>query len=217
MAKAHRVAQGETLPGIADRYGFDADTLWNHSYNADLKAKRQNPCILCEGDVVQIPDDMKPTAYARATGTAHAFTVRVTKLKLRLAIYDHDRTAVADCAVHVNAGSDESDPTTDGDGVVEVPVAADATSGQLRVELPNDDPKAAFRWNLKIGHLDPADTESGWLGRLRNLGYYRAVDDDDDAIERNSAVEEFQCDQGLDVTGTCDADTQSKLVEVHGS
>jgi Putative peptidoglycan binding domain len=30
-------------------------------------------------------------------------------------------------------------------------------------------------------------------------------------------VQEFQCDTGLPVTGECDAATQSKLKEMHGS
>ena len=70
---------------------------------------------------------------------------------------------------------------------------------------------------LKIGHLDPVEHSSGQVGRLANLAYYRLPVEPVDKAEFLSAVEEFQCEQGLTVDGICGSATQAKLKQVHGS
>jgi peptidoglycan hydrolase-like protein with peptidoglycan-binding domain len=58
--------------------------------------------------------------------------------------------------------------------------------------------------------------DEGAFARLRNLGYYRAVPADTDARERRAAIEEFQFDQGLTLSGTMDDDTRAKIEEIYG-
>ncbi len=70
---------------------------------------------------------------------------------------------------------------------------------------------------LKIGHLDPVDVQTGQIARLNNLGYFAGPLDPLDEKLLLSAIEEFQCDKGLQVDGKCGLKTQAKLVEVHGS
>ena len=79
---------------------------------------------------------------------------------------------------------------------------------------------ASVPWQIeldfKIGSLDPIDQQSGQVARLANLGYYRGSLDTVDATELESAVEEFQCDNGLDLDGICGPATQAKLKDVYG-
>ena len=74
-----------------------------------------------------------------------------------------------------------------------------------------------FSLPLKLGHLDPAEEFSGQVWRLNNLGYRAGspASKEDDAFR--SAVEEFQCDNSVSVSGICDGATQDKLRTVHGS
>jgi hypothetical protein len=69
---------------------------------------------------------------------------------------------------------------------------------------------------MRIGHLDPEAEVSGWYARLSNLGYPVGESDEPDDERLRFAIEEFQCDQGMQVTGVCDAATQAKLKELHG-
>ena len=69
---------------------------------------------------------------------------------------------------------------------------------------------------FKVGYLDPVDTDTGKTARLANLGYYRGSLVDLDPYEMNSAIEEFQCDQGINVDGDCGPATQAKLLAAHG-
>ena len=74
---------------------------------------------------------------------------------------------------------------------------------------------AKSRFPIKIGHLDPVDELSGQIGHLNNLGYFAGRLDGSDTHAFESAVEEFQCDNGLTVDGVCGPNTQSKLKQVH--
>ena len=67
---------------------------------------------------------------------------------------------------------------------------------------------------IKIGYLDPVEEVSGQIGRLDNLGYFPGDGTDEDQFK--SAIEEFQCDNGLTVDGDCGPGTQAKLKEIHG-
>jgi hypothetical protein len=69
---------------------------------------------------------------------------------------------------------------------------------------------------LLVGHLRPAKTREGQNARLLNLGYLLSEDDDDEESFR-SAIEEFQCDNKLQIDGKCGPKTQAKLLSVHGS
>jgi len=100
------------------------------------------------------------------------------------------------------------DLTTDAEGKIDVEIPRSASKGTLTIndaEIP-----------LKIGHLDPVEADTGTLARLANLGYYCGDLEAVDEMEQRLAVEEFQCDQKLKVTGELDPVTRAKLEEVHG-
>jgi N-acetylmuramoyl-L-alanine amidase len=211
MPTAHTIQQGEHLSKIAAQYGFfDYKTIWDHASNADLKKKRVNPHALLPGDVLQIPDK-NPKQVSKPTTALHKFKVARGKLKLRLKLRDFDNEPIANTDCELEIEGKKQSLTTNGDGLIETDVEPTAEAGKLVV------PSLDLEIPVQIGHLDPHDEESGWLGRLINLGY------GDDGFGASSEealradIEEFQCDHDLKVTGELDDATKAKLKEVHGS
>jgi len=98
---------------------------------------------------------------------------------------------------------------------IDTPIALDAVEGKLdylEQEL-----------EVLIGFLAPIDEPLGQRERLNNLGYYAGHDDEEDAEEEEqeivlrSAIEEFQCDNGMNPpSGKFDAATKKKLLAAHG-
>jgi hypothetical protein len=43
------VRRGDSLSSLAQRFGFDADEVWDHPRNAELRARRPNREIFCPG------------------------------------------------------------------------------------------------------------------------------------------------------------------------
>jgi hypothetical protein len=204
----HTIQQGEHLSTLAERYGFQTyERIWNDPANADLKQLRKNPNVLMPGDEVTIPD-LEDKSMEVPTTKLHRFVLRGSGLKLRLVILDHSGKPRASEACKLAIEGDASDMETDGDGKVERKLAPSVRRASVAlddVEVPID-----------VGYLDPVDHTSGWQGRLVNLGYLESPVDDPDDPDVRSAVEEFQCDYGLKVTGDSDAATQAKLLEIHG-
>ena len=204
----HTVQQGEHLSALAEQYGFRGyAAIWDHPDNAELKQRRKNPHVLAPGDEVAIPEHAAKVVDL-ATGASHRIEVRGSKLTLRLVILDGSRHPRANesCTMAVEGAA--RPVTTDGDGKLEraiTPTDRRASVELDEVEIPID-----------IGSLDPVDRPSGWQARLINLGYLESPIDDEDDPEIRSAVEEFQCDYRISVTGRCDAATQQKLVDAHG-
>jgi hypothetical protein len=215
MSTDHVVQQGEHLSQIAKQYGFrDFNTVWNHPDNAALKKLRQSPNVLFPGDTVKIPDKTQKKE-SRPTGQKHSFKLAGGRLLLRLALRDFDNQPLANTACQVQVDGASTELTTDANGRVEVPISATATDATLVFK----DPLVPFDLSvpIKIGHLDPVEEVSGQKARLSNLGYItRPIEEVDDTIFART-VQEFQCDLGLPVNGVCDAATQNKLKELHGS
>ena len=89
----------------------------------------------------------------------------------------------------------------------------EAEPAQLRAEtevLGHGGPRPVL-----IAPLPPLGTPQGQRERLDNLGYI-PVDAQPGDPPSAYAIEEFQCDHGLAVTGVCDGATQAKLAECHG-
>lgn len=201
---SHVVAQGECLSSISAQHGLNWEALWNHPENAELKAKRKNPNVLYPGDVLYVPDtELKWVSCA--TGQAHRFVVRgpQTQLKIRLTVNDKPRAKVSFKLLV----DDEvlAQGTTDGDGFL----SADIPSAIHDARLEVTEAEVVDSYRLRLGDIDPIDTESGVSQRLYNLGY-RALD------SIGEAVRAFQAKMKLPVTGDIDAPTRSALEDQYG-
>jgi N-acetylmuramoyl-L-alanine amidase len=215
MATDHVVLQGEHLSQIAEKYGFrDYRTIWDDPENAKLKALRKTPNVLFPGDTVHIPDKLQKQE-SRATGQLHRFQVPSPRLFLHLVLKDWANQPLTNTECELQLEGKAIPLKTDADGKIKVPISVTEAEATLTFK----DPMVPFDLlvPIKIGHLDPVDSASGQMARLSNLGYITRPLEDVDDIVLNRTVQEFQCDASLPVTGECDAATQSKLKEMHGS
>ena len=210
----HRVAQGEFVAKIARRYVVSADAIWNHPDNADLKARRKTPHVLTAGDQIWVPEtDLKTVSVA--TGSLHRFQVKAatTKVKVRFLRQEKPRGAVPFTAT---IGERSLDGALDGDGVLELTIPIDTTSFELELRPPNE---RVERYDVRVGHLDPADDPVGIEQRLRHLGHAweGAADESGLGPEGSRVLAGFQKKHGLEPTGEIDDATRDKLRHVHGS
>jgi hypothetical protein len=226
----HVVKRGEHIAAIVSRFGFENfSMIWQHANNAALRALRENPHQLVAGDELFIPDRVLPV-FSRVTAAVHDFRVQIDRIALNLRFLDQSDKPRSGVAVKLRvegpqASSARSQPaTTDGDGRLSVEIKKSAVVGSLVIDEQE--------FALQIGLLDPLSTDSGLIQRLNNLGYFvppdvegdgdgdgdeTDADDDRDEDELRSAIEEFQCDHALKVTGKRDAATEAKLLQLHGS
>jgi hypothetical protein len=215
MSSYYEVQQGDHLSGIAKAFGFSRyQTIWDHPNNADLKALRVNPNVLFPGDVLFIPDLVLPD-FPRPTDQMHKFVLNAPRLQLRLVLEDIYEKPIISGACILKVGFDRHMVSTDGAGHLNQDIPPDACEGSLTVQAPQT-PFEGIHIPVKIGYLDPVDKVTGQQARLNNLGYFPGKTGGSDNAALRSAIEEFQCDQGLTVDGICGPQTQAKLKQVHG-
>lgn len=142
------------------------------------------------------------------------------RVRVRLVLRDVDDAPVAGRACEVEVAGARAALTTGPDGGLEFEVPLEAQDASVRLLDP--EAPATVVVPLRLHSLAAPDATRGQQERLRNLGYYLGDLEGEDQLDEDapdafrSAVEEFQCDQGLPVTGVCDAATRARLVEVHG-
>ncbi|MFZ5758216.1 MAG: peptidoglycan-binding protein [Thermodesulfobacteriota bacterium] len=211
----HIIKKGECLSSLAERYGFHhPDVLHSHADNSALKAKRDNPNVLCPGDRVAIPDKT-PKEESGADGQKHRFKAKGIRTHLRLLVEDVAGTALAGRPYTLEVGREEFTGTTGGDGLVEHLVTAAETRGRLTVWL--DDAKtSSLVWPLEIGALEPHTETRGLQARLNNLGFTCGKADGIVGPKTKAAVRAFKQKNGLADNDTIDDATKNKIKEVYG-
>jgi hypothetical protein len=97
--------------------------------------------------------------------------------------------------------------------MIEQLLSPTARGGSIRFKDERTPFKQQIPVEVKVGHLDPVEEESGQRGRLNALGYEAGdpAKSGDGSLEFRSAVEESQCDHGLKVDGVVGAQTRKKL------
>jgi len=197
------VEQGDCISSIAEESGLFWSTIWNHADNSDLKELRKDPNALLEGDVVVVPDKTLKEESC-ATEQKHKFKKKGTpaKMKIRLMLDDKPRKNEP---YKLCIDGKWVDGKTDGDGYLEEVIPPSAREGELRVGSGDN----VEIYQLGLGTLDPADSESGAEDRLLGLGY-----DLSGGLE--AALEAFQSKEKLTVNGQLDDATKNKLKERYG-
>ncbi|CAG1002721.1 hypothetical protein PHYC_03015 [Phycisphaerales bacterium] len=218
MGEKHKVVQGEHFAAIAAAKGHQNFLPpWNAAENESVRTKRKTPHILLPGDEVEVPELAQKDEQA-PTEKKTRFQVSGVKLKLRLEIrtVSNDPAKKVPCSLTVE-GADKTEDL-DGQGRIERLIPNKSKAGKVVIRdatLP-----LTIEDELEIGGLHPLDTVTGQIGRLNNLGYDAGPLEEptsaDAKLRFRSAVEEFQCENGLKVDGVCGSGTQSKLKEVHG-
>ena len=215
------IRQGDHVERIARRFGFDADAIWNHADNAELRRRRGSPHVLAPGDVLFIPSpalrragDIRARATHRFRGARATVPVKVVVHLLGEPLR-HER-----CELMISDPPEEA--TTDGEAVLSVDVPHD------REEVVVHFPERGFRMRLRVGHLDPIDTEAGITARLENLGYllpHELVATGHSDLNtpgirqriRRRGSGAFQRSQDIEPTGELDQATREALEREHGA
>jgi len=205
-SKVHVVLKGECISSIAYQYQLFPETVWSHPENDSLRELRKDPNILLEGDRVFIPEPRQKTISA-ATGKRHAFLRKGVPARFRLKVLNGD---VPRPNIAFELLIDDEivlEGKTDGDGVLDVSIPANAKKGVLLLDGGNQKIEVSF------GHLDPVTEDDGVRQRLFNLGLIKTLDASN--ADLAAAVRMFQRINKLKPTGVADADTREKLIETH--
>jgi hypothetical protein len=132
---------------------------------------------------------------------------------LRLKLERAFQGPLADRKCILKIAGESHDLVTDANGVLAKFVPADATSAEILVPADEKNPKS-LTFKVAIDKLDPPDRPEGARDRLDSMGYLPGPDAGRPTFRK--AVEEFQCDCRLDLSGELDAATQGKLKEAFG-
>jgi hypothetical protein len=204
----YTVQDGDHTSGVAETYGFDDYTVvWNDPANADLQNLRPDPHVLQPGDSLTIPEIKAAPAANKPTGAKHQFSITVSPLKVRVTLLDLAAKPLAGAAVTV-AGNQL---TADGTGLVEATI--DKSTQSVTLQAPDT------TFTLDVGAINPSDdtSDAGYKARLFNLGFLwdpKVGDTDDEMI---IALQDFQAQYSLTISGQLDDATKAQLSQSYGS
>ena len=214
MGFIHVVNQGECLNSLAARFGFSrAELLYEHEKNSELRKRRPNLSLLRAGDEVFIPDILQKEVEC-SDGQEHAFTVRLPKTTLRIVLRDPTGNPYSNKRFVLEVDGIELEGTTDGQGLLDKPIPAQAVSGRLKLFV-GPTPEDVLLIPLELGGLDPFEELSGVQGRLANLGYPCNVTGEMDELTEQ-AIRRFQRERGLAESGELDGPTKDALAKEVG-
>lgn len=208
------VRQGDYLAKIAFEQGFDADEVWKHEKNKDLRESGRTPEVLCPGDQLFIAAQ-RSRSVAVALRSSNQFSAQVPIERVVVCFGDTE-TRVANEPFTAVGNGYRALGTTDGDGTATLNVPSTVREVALAFD------KIELRVVLLVGHLDPGVEESGQEQRLANLGFGGASSDTH-AVEaalsvgpNEPAISAFQVFAGLPVSGKMDEATAKALVREYG-
>jgi N-acetylmuramoyl-L-alanine amidase len=204
------VKEGDCICSIAEGSGHFWETIWNEPANAELKNKRADPNVLLPGDKVTVPP-LREKQESVASEQHHKFKRKGVPSKLRLQLLNGTEPR-ANLEYRLDVDGDLRSGSTDGDGYIDEWIPGTARSAILF--LTNEDGEEE-RFELALGHTEPADSFRGVQQRLLNLGFDVTLSGALDPATI-AALADFQAANGLTVTGEADKATKDKLKEVHG-
>jgi peptidoglycan hydrolase-like protein with peptidoglycan-binding domain len=210
----HTSKQGECVSKIAERYGFDPKTLWDHPGNSLLRQSRDTMYILAAGDRILIPSMRVKTLDGIASGTHLLLERKGVPERLQIRFLDPRGKARNHLPyilqVTVNDGELMKDIAgeTDAAGFVRAWVAPAATTATISL-FDNGMVETQL---FQLGYVDPLHTISGWQDRLTNLGFCCGDQRGELTEQTRSAIAAFQRSHLLPATAVMDAATESELL-----
>jgi hypothetical protein len=203
--------EGDCVLSLAERFGFFWQTIWNHPENRELKTKRGRPSILLPGDRVTIPQ-LTIGHVDCPTDRVHRFVRKGVPNKVRL-YFQEEGEPLADMPWQASVDGTAFEGTTDSQGGMEMALRFDARECRIKVGTGESE----RHYVIRLGNLDPWNTSSGALSRLRNLGFLRSPSEGRPPEETAGAIREFQMFRSLEPTGEFDEPTCRELRRMHGS
>lgn len=220
--KPYVIRPGDYLTALAAARGVDPAEIWEDSRNAELKKLRPNPEILAPDDLLYLPTP-SPKPAPTAPGTTTRTTAKLPTVIIHLKLTGANGKALANQTLRIIGGTNPISKT-DGAGAAEIEVSV----GTPFLTVFASPSGASFK--VLIGHLDPHDTDSGALARLRQLGYIGdeepwlgegrdgyAPKEQERAAQLRAGIGAFQQANGLKITETLDAATQAELLRQYGA
>lgn len=209
------IRQGDYLTGLAYGAGFDADEVWEHSRNGELRQCREHRDILAPGDLLYVPPPRRHK-LAVSSGMSNRFQATTPRAPITIVLMNGTDPIANERCVIEGAGPEHIELETDAHGRLsfEVPLLVH------EVRLTFHDGRTVYP--VLIGHMDPINERSGVRSRLEHLGYFLSNTDDDELDGWDDrwlahAIRRFQQDHRLDVTGVMDDTTRAALSRIHGS
>jgi hypothetical protein len=215
--KPYVIRQGDYLTKLAHTNGYDADTVWKHAKNKELRERRSDPNTLLPGDILWVPEPTPARRLAVKSGTDNRYTARIPKMPVSVRLQLGGEPLVKEPFRILGVGPDPIEGATDEHGWLKAEVNVHVR--EIEVELTARDKTLRVR----VGDMDPLNTVSGVKKRLTHLGFYQpskiGVDNDDaaDGHALVSALKAFQQQRGLEPTGKMNEDTAKALSGHHGS
>jgi N-acetylmuramoyl-L-alanine amidase len=215
MPERYTVKQGDTLGAIATEHGLASwRDLYDHPDNQELRRLRPNPGLLFPGDTVILPE-RRPEPRAIAIHQTNRFTRKAPPRTLRLVVRAPGGEPLAGNRYELRAVPRGFTGTIPPSGEIRHTVPAELDDAELLVWGPGAE-RPAFRWKLRLGHLDPLDTLSGVQARLNNLGHDAGPVDGADGPLTQAAVRSFRERDGLGAGGGVDEALRARLAEAYG-
>jgi len=209
MTTYHVVIEGECVSSIAYHYGFFRQTLEKHPENAALVEKRGDLNVLAPGDVVFVPD-LTPKTMSYLAGATYRFRRLGVPEVICIRLRDRDEQPRAGLAYSLTIDGHSVGGTTNAQGKLQHFIPPDAKRCELRIDVDG----RSECYVLDLGKLAPIDSLRGVQQRLKNLGLLDEVNEALDDPTR-AALQRFQSDHELTVTGEIDDDTCTKLKHVY--
>lgn len=205
----HDVRQGETVIGLAEENALkDWKAILDRPENAELRKKRSDPGILMPGDRLFIPNRVL-REHPSPVDAHHKFVKKAPAAYLRVAIKDAEGTPYAGKRYELTVAGKTVSGQLGADGLLEEPVPASATRGELK--LWTQEGAEPEIWSLELGSMDPLDEVSGVQARLENLGFDCGGVSGSLNDRTRAAVRSFQWLVGLEMSGEIDDALRQKL------
>lgn len=209
----HRVSQGDCLSSIAAAHGLVPEKIWDAPENEGLRDERAHFNALAPGDTVVVPDLTERVEEA-AVDKKHRYVRKAVTEAVSLVLLDEEGKPRTELEYRVQLdGRDEPvEGTTCGEGRIEFSMPPRTRKATLLLGAPDFEEEHT----LDFGGVDPVETLHGVQHRLRNLGY--GVEPSGELDHATTlAIQSFQSDAELSVTGELCDETRAKLAEVYGS
>lgn len=208
------VKQGDYLTRLAYEMGFEAEEVWTHTLNDELRGRRAHGDILLPGDVLYVPEPQRPE-HSIEPEVVNRYCGWRPQTPVNLMLKDEAGTlANARCTIE-GLGPDLVEGHTDEEGrlCLNVPLYV----REVRLVFPERE----FVCSVLLGYMDPLTEPSGVLERLANLGHSEPVEgafdgtwDDPQLVQ---AITAFQHEHGLEATGAMNDVTRDALWKEYGT
>jgi hypothetical protein len=216
------VEQGDCIESIAFKMGLFWETIWEDPHNAELRRIRKNPNVLLPGDRVFVPAK-RQKEVSLAVDQKHRFRLKgvPSVLQIRL-LTDNEPRANEPFRVEI-IEAEEIDSGLVSGPAGPAPAGRTDEHGNLSIRVQPNWRKLRLRvgdtedeYILDLGCVDPPDEVTGVQARLNDLGFDCGPEDGELGPRTRAALEAFQEEQGLDVTGEPDEATRDKLRTIFG-